>query len=79
MRPASTFSNIQLSNSRADPEKEIEDAFSDSFGKPVIETEGEYSVSVFTGTKDKVTMFYEYQEEKENYNLRYILWEKFEE
>lgn len=71
--------HFQENKNGADPEKEIEDAFSDSFGKPVIETEGEYSVSVFTGTKDKVTMFYEYLEENENYNLRYILWEKFEE
>lgn len=63
----------------ADPQKEIEDAFADTFGKPVIATEGEYSTSVFTGTKDKVTMFYEYLNEKETYNLRYILWEKFEE
>lgn len=63
----------------SDPEKEIEKAFSSCFGKPVIETEGSYSVSVFTGTKDKVTMFYEYIEDTETFNLRYILWEKFEE
>ncbi len=63
----------------ADPEKEIEKAFSTCFGKPVVETEGSYSVSVFKGTKDKVTMFYEYIEDKEDFNLRYILWEKFEE
>ena len=63
----------------ADTDKKIEAAFAESFGKPVIETEGEYSVSIFTGTKEKVSMFYEYFEEKENFNLRYILWEKLEE
>ena len=63
----------------SDPEKEIEKAFSECFGKPVIETEGSYSVSVFTGTKDKVTMYYGYIEDTEDFNLRYILWEKFEE
>ncbi len=62
-----------------DADKKIEKAFSDCFGKPTIETEGEYSVSVFTGTKEKVTMYYEYMEDIEAFNLRYILWEKFEE
>lgn len=63
----------------ADPERKIEDAFSDSFGDPVTEVEGNYYMSVFTGTKDKVSMFYEYREKTEDYNLRYIIWEKFEE
>lgn len=63
----------------ADPEKKIEDAFSDSFGDPVTEVEGNYYMSVFTGTKDKVSMFYEYNEKTEDYNLRYIIWEKFED
>ena len=62
-----------------DADKKIEKAFSDCFGKPTIETEGEYSVSVFTGAKEKIKMFYEYREDKESFNLRYILWEKFEE
>ena len=57
----------------------IEDAFSDCFGKPVIETEGRYSTATFIGTKEKVTMFYEYIEDKETISLRHILWEKFEE
>ena len=63
----------------ADPKREIEEAFSDSFGDPVTEVEGNYYMSVFTGTKDKVSMFYEYREKTEDYNLRYIIWEKFEE
>lgn len=62
-----------------DTEREIEDAFSDCFGKPVTKTEGNYYVSTFTGTKEKVMMYYEYSEEKEDYNLKYILWEKFDE
>lgn len=62
-----------------DADKKIEKAFADCFGKPTIETEGAYSVSVFTGTKEKVTMYYEYIEENEGFNLRYILWEMFEE
>lgn len=62
-----------------DADKKVEKAFAECFGKPTIETEGEYSVSVFTGAKEKVTMFYEYTEEIEAFNLRYILWEKFEE
>lgn len=63
----------------ADNDKKIEDAFADCFGKPVIETEGQYSVSTFTGTREKVKMFYEYDQDKEVFHLRYILWEKFEE
>ena len=63
----------------ADPKREIEEAFSDSFGDPVTDVEGNYYMSVFTGTKDKVSMFYEYREKTEDYNLRYIIWEKFEE
>ena len=66
-------------NKEIDTEKKIEEAFSQSFGKPTIETEGSYSVSTFTGTKEKVTMHYEYNEKTENFNLRYILWEKYEE
>lgn len=63
----------------ADSKREIEAAFSDSFGDPVTEVEGNYYMSVFTGTKDKVSMFYEYSEKTEDYNLRYIIWEKLEE
>ena len=63
----------------ADRDKKIEDAFADCFGKPVVETEGEYSVSTFTGTKEKVKMFYRYNQEQEVFHLRYILWEKFAE
>ena len=72
------FSFVETENG-ADRDKKIEDAFSDCFGKPVIETEGKYSVSTFTGTKEKVEMFYEYNQEKEAFHLRYILWEKYEE
>lgn len=63
----------------ADPQKKIEDAFAYCFGKPVIETEGKYSVSTFVGTSDKIEMFYEYSKEKERFNLRYIIWGKFVE
>ena len=63
----------------SDPEKEIEKAFTTCFGKPVVETEGSYYVSVFTGTKEKLSMYYEYIEMEEDFNLRYILWEMFEE
>lgn len=63
----------------ADPKREVEAAFSQSFGKPVAEVEGNYYMSVFTGTKDKVSMFYEYKEKTQDYNLRYIIWEKSEE
>ncbi len=66
------------SKKAADSEKKIEDAFSDCFGKPVVETEGSYSMSTFTGTKERIRMFYEYDEEKKDYNLNYILWETLE-
>ena len=72
------FSFVDTENG-VDKEKKIEDAFSDCFGKPVIETEGKYSTATFTGTKEKVTMFYEYIENKETVSLRHILWEKYEE
>lgn len=62
-----------------DKEKKIEDAFADCFGKPVIETEGRYSTATFISSKEKITMFYEYIEDKETVSLRHILWEKFEE
>lgn len=62
-----------------DGEKEIEAAFTDCFGKPETETAGNNYVSTFTGTKEKVTMYYEYLEDIKSYNLRYILWEKLEE
>ena len=66
-------------NENADKQKKIEDAFSYCFGKPVIEIEGKYSVSTFTGPNDKIQMFYEYFEGSESFNLRYIIWEKFTE
>ena len=72
------FSFVDTENG-VDKEKKIEDVFSDCFGKPVIETEGRYSTATFVGTKEKVTMFYEYIEDKETISLRHILWEKFEE
>lgn len=63
----------------ADPDRKIEDAFADCFGKPETEIQGEYYISTFTGTKDVVTMYYEYKEKNENYNLKYIIWEKLED
>lgn len=70
------FANVK---DGVDTDKEIEDAFSDCFGKPVLETEGKYSVSTFVGTKDKVQMFYEYVEDNEKYSLKYIIWQKIAE
>ena len=72
------FSFIDTENG-VDKEKKIEDAFADCFGKPVIETEGRYSTATFISSKEKITMFYEYIEDKETVSLRHILWEKFEE
>ena len=58
----------------ADPDKKIEAAFEDCFGEPEVETNENQYVATFYGKKEVVTMFYEYIELKEDYNLKYITW-----
>ena len=57
-----------------DPDKKIEEAFEDCFGEPDVETNDNQYVATFYGKKEEVTMFYEYSELKDDYNLKYITW-----